>query len=58
MSEIYKCPDCGRELTMISLEIDRLQRQGEEVQRKLDEIIQTVFDADELGSISDRRDDE
>jgi hypothetical protein len=54
MEAEFICPHCGKELTQIALELDKIRRQHEGLQEKVQEIMQTVFDGVELGSVSDR----
>ncbi len=54
-NERFNCPHCGRELTDIAVELDKIHRQHEELLVQVDEILARVFDNKELGSISDRQ---
>ena len=56
--ESFECPHCGAELTAISVELHRLQKQFESLELTYEEIMSKVFDGEELGNISDRQDGE
>lgn len=60
MDERFICPNCGEELTDIAVRLHRLQKNHDTLELKVAEILATVFDSEELGSISDRlvKDDE